>query len=43
MRASTLINLLAQFEAQKSAQVDLMASNKVLENLRKNLRTKSRM
>ena len=37
-RASTLISLLAQFEAQKSAtQVDLMASNKVLENLRKEL------
>ena len=37
-RASTLISLLAQFEAQKSAtQVDLMASSKVLENLRKEL------
>ena len=37
-RASTLISVLAQFEAQKSAtQVDLMASNKVLENLRKEL------
>lgn len=37
-RASTLISLLAQFEAQKSAtQVDVMASNKVLENLRKEL------
>jgi len=37
-RASTLIDLLAEFEAQKSAtQVDLMASNKVLENLRQEL------
>ncbi|MBT8387329.1 MAG: polysaccharide biosynthesis tyrosine autokinase, partial [Ignavibacteria bacterium] len=37
-RASTLISLLAQFEAQKSAtQVDVMASNKVLENLRNEL------
>jgi len=37
-RASTLISVLAQFEAQKSAtQVDLMASDKVLENLRKEL------
>ncbi len=37
-RANTLISLLAEFEAQKSAtQVDLMASNKVLENLRSEL------
>ncbi|HEY7751157.1 MAG TPA: polysaccharide biosynthesis tyrosine autokinase [Ignavibacteriaceae bacterium] len=37
-RASTLISVLAEFEAQKSAtQVDLMASNKVLENLRAEL------
>jgi capsular exopolysaccharide synthesis family protein len=41
-RASTLISLLAQFEAQKSAtQVDLMASNKVLENLRKELQAQN--
>jgi len=38
-RANTLISLLAEFEAQKSAtQVDLMASNKVLENLRSELK-----
>ncbi len=37
-RASTLISLLAEFESQKGVtQVDLMASNKVLENLRKEL------
>lgn len=41
-RASTLISVLAQFEAQKSAtQVDLMASNKVLENLRKELKAQN--
>jgi len=41
-RASTLIDLLAQFEAQKSAtQVDLMASNKVLENLRRELESQN--
>ncbi|MCE7857960.1 MAG: polysaccharide biosynthesis tyrosine autokinase, partial [Ignavibacteria bacterium CHB3] len=41
-RASTLISVLAQFEAQKSAtQVDLMASNKVLENLRKELQAQN--
>jgi tyrosine-protein kinase Etk/Wzc len=41
-RASTLIDLLAQFEAQKGAtQVDLMASNKVLENLRKELESQN--
>ncbi|MCH7774099.1 MAG: GumC family protein, partial [Bacteroidetes bacterium] len=37
-RATTLIGLLAEFESQKGVtQVDLMASNKVLENLRKEL------
>lgn len=37
-RANTLISLLAEFEAQKNVtQVDLMASNKVLENLRSEL------
>lgn len=37
-RANSLITILSQFEAQKSAtQVDLMASEKVLENLRKEL------
>ena len=37
-RASTLISLLAEFESQKGVtQVDLMASKKVLENLRKEL------
>lgn len=41
-RASTLISLLAQFEAQKSAtKVDQMASNKVLENLRKELQAQN--
>ncbi len=41
-RASTLISVLAQFESQKSAtQVDLMASNKVLENLRKELQAQN--
>ena len=41
-RASTLISVLAQFEAQKSAtQVDLMASKKVLENLRKELQAQN--
>ena len=41
-RASTLISVLAQFEAQKSAtQVDLMASNKVLENLRTELKAQN--
>lgn len=41
-RASTLIDLLAEFEAQKSVtQVDLMASNKVLENLRKELESQN--
>lgn len=41
-RASSLISVLAQFEAQKSAtQVDLMASNKVLENLRKELQAQN--
>jgi tyrosine-protein kinase Etk/Wzc len=41
-RASTLISVLAQFEAQKSAtQVDLMASNKVLENLRQELKAQN--
>ena len=41
-RASTLISVLAQFEAQKSAtQVDLMASDKVLENLRKELQAQN--
>jgi len=41
-RASTLINVLAQFESQKSAtQVDLMASDKVLENLRKELKAQN--
>ncbi len=41
-RASTLISVLAQFEAQKSAtQVDLMASNKVLENLRNELKAQN--
>jgi tyrosine-protein kinase Etk/Wzc len=41
-RASTLISVLAQFEAQKSAtQVDLMASNKVLENLRRELKAQN--
>ncbi|MEJ2495723.1 MAG: GNVR domain-containing protein, partial [Ignavibacteriaceae bacterium] len=38
-RASSLISLLSQFEAQKSAtQVELMASDKVLENLRNELK-----
>lgn len=37
-RANSLITVLSQFEAQQSAtQVDLMASNKVLENLRTEL------
>lgn len=37
-RAKTLISILAEFESQKGVtQVDLMASNKVLENLRKEL------
>lgn len=37
-RANTLISLLAEFESQKNVtQVDLMASNKVLENLRSEL------
>ena len=41
-RASTLISVLAQFEAQKSAtQVDLMASDKVLENLKKELKAQN--
>ncbi len=41
-RASTLISVLSQFEAQKSAtQVDLMASDKVLENLRKELQAQN--
>ncbi len=41
-RASTLISVLSQFEAQKSAtQVDLMASNKVLENLRQELKAQN--
>jgi len=41
-RASSLITLLAQFEAQKSVtQVDLMASNKVLENLRAELKSQN--
>lgn len=41
-RASSLITVLAQFEAQKSAtQVDLMASEKVLENLRKELQAQN--
>ena len=41
-RASTLIDLLAEFEAQKSAtQVDLMASTKVLENLKKELKSQN--
>jgi capsular exopolysaccharide synthesis family protein len=41
-RASTLISVLAQFESQKSVtQVDLMASNKVLENLRKELQAQN--
>jgi capsular exopolysaccharide synthesis family protein len=41
-RASTLISILAQFEAQKSAtQVDLMASDKVLENLRNELKAQN--
>jgi len=41
-RASSLINVLSQFEAQKSAtQVDLMASDKVLENLRKELKAQN--
>lgn len=41
-RASTLISVLAQFEAQKSAtQVDLMASDKVLENLRRELQAQN--
>ena len=41
-RASTLISVLSQFEAQKSAtQVDLMASNKVLESLRKELKAQN--
>jgi len=39
-RASTLISVLSQFEAQKSAtQVDLMASNRVLESLRQELKS----
>ena len=41
-RASTLIDLLAEFEAQKSVtQVDQMASNKVLENLRQELESQN--
>jgi capsular exopolysaccharide synthesis family protein len=37
-RANTLIAILSDFEAQKNAtQVDIMASNKVLENLRNEL------
>ncbi|MCH7974917.1 MAG: hypothetical protein IH949_13740, partial [Bacteroidetes bacterium] len=41
-RASSLISILADFEAQKSAtQVDLMASNKVLENLRQELESQN--
>jgi len=41
-RASTLISVLAQFESQKSiTQVDLMASDKVLENLRKELQAQN--
>ncbi|HSW53704.1 MAG TPA: polysaccharide biosynthesis tyrosine autokinase [Ignavibacteriaceae bacterium] len=41
-RASTLISVLSQFEAQKSAtQVDLMASNKVLESLRQELKAQN--
>ncbi len=37
-RANSLINILSQFEAQESAtKVDLMASDKVLENLRAEL------
>jgi len=37
-RANTLIAILSDFEAQKNAtQVDLMASNKILENLRSEL------
>ena len=41
-RASTLIDLLSEFEAKKSAtQVDLMASIKVLENLRKELKSQN--
>jgi tyrosine-protein kinase Etk/Wzc len=41
-RASTLIDLLAEFEARKGAtQVDLMASNKVLENLRQELESQN--
>ena len=41
-RASTLISVLAQFESQKSVtQVDLMASDKVLENLRKELQAQN--
>jgi len=41
-RASSLISVLSQFEAQKSAtQVDLMASNKVLENLRNELKAQN--
>jgi polysaccharide biosynthesis transport protein len=41
-RASTLISILAGFESQKGVtQVDLMASNKVLENLRKELESQN--
>ena len=41
-RASTLISVLAQFESQKSVtQVDLMASNEVLENVRKELQAQN--
>ena len=41
-RASTLIGLLAEFESQKGVtQVELMASNKVLENLRKELESQN--
>jgi tyrosine-protein kinase Etk/Wzc len=41
-RASTLISILAEFESQKGVtQVDLMASNKVLENLRKELESQN--
>jgi len=41
-RATSLISLLSQFEAQKSAtQVELMASDKVLENLREELKSQN--
>jgi tyrosine-protein kinase Etk/Wzc len=41
-RASSLVNLLAGFESQKGVtQVELMASNKVLENLRKELESQN--